>query len=65
MAAILNINASVVAFLTKQPYYRGLSRNVVQRIIIVVKHHKPFVKGYNIACCLFLQLVSYITMTEL
>jgi hypothetical protein len=29
------------------------------------KHHKPFVKGYNIACCLFLQLVSYITMTEL
>lgn len=29
------------------------------------KHHKPFAKGYHITCCLFLQLVSYITMKEL
>jgi hypothetical protein len=29
------------------------------------KHHKPFVKGYDITCCLFLQLVSYITMKSL
>jgi hypothetical protein len=29
------------------------------------KHHKPFVKGYDIPCCLFLQLAHYITMTEL
>lgn len=29
------------------------------------KRHKPFVKGYAIACCLFLQLVRYITMKEL
>jgi hypothetical protein len=29
------------------------------------KHHQPFVKGYTITCCLFLQLGSCITMKEL
>jgi hypothetical protein len=29
------------------------------------KHHNPFAKGYNITCCLFIQLVRYITMAEL
>jgi len=28
------------------------------------KHHKPFVKGYNITCGLFLQLVRYIIMKK-
>ena len=29
------------------------------------RHHKPLVKGYIITCCLFPQLVRYITMKEL